>query len=410
MIWINQVLSDFAGKTLKNLLNETPYPDFYNLYGIFQAEQEQYEKAKESFQKAIDINKYYLLPRLNSQYIGMVSGKPSLNDIPVKMILATRPLVETQLLAVELLLMEDRIKEASQILERILKISSDYPEVFLLKGITLVFSGKKKLGEKEIQKACLISNHVRERTAFYLKRTRLDRENGKEILKDLLHRAYVMPLLTEMTGFCASRGNYVLAGRFLERAKESNPDSPSFLNLLGDLACSTGNKKEAEKNYLVADKRDPRCAYAAIKLSFLYGEKGKIDKSLSVLKRSAHMNPLYADLHSYLGEAYIAKRKFTLAEKHFKKSLSINPRYSKAWMNLAELYENMKKWDGSFKACLKVVSIGRQTPRFLVEMIKRTFQKSSFSKDKTLLQAIEEYKKANEHPGIEKLMEIIKIS
>jgi tetratricopeptide (TPR) repeat protein len=407
MIWVNQVLTDFARKTLDGLMRINRYPDFFNLYGIFQAEQKHNQKAKECFQKAIELNKNYLLPRLNLQYIYLLSGDKSGMDstIPLKMILCSRPLVETQLLAAEIFLLEDRIKEARQIFKKMEKISNHYPELFLLLGLTCFLSGEKKEGEKHLRNAIGSSVFIKERAALFLQGD-LNKEKIRNLLMDLVQRAFVMPLLTQMAGFCASRANNVLASRFLEMARESNPDCPSYLNLSADFTYSRGNQKEAEEYYLLANMRDPRCAHAAIKLSFFYGEKGEIEKSLSILKKSVQVNPGYADLHDYLGEVYMAKRKFALAQKHFNKALAFNPRYSKAWMSLVELYERKKKWDETFHACLQVISISRQAPQYLIRILKEFFPSTSFSRDQTLEEAIQQFRAANTNsgPGIDLLL------
>lgn len=102
------------------------------------------------------------------------------------------------------------------------------------------------------------------------------------------------------------------------------------------MSCATPAKQKA----------DPR--EIALKTQQLGEEQYRNGKYTLALKNLLEAEEHLANdpfLNNSLGLVYLAKRRLTLAEKHFKKAIKLNPEYAQAKNNLGGVYMKLKKWD-----------------------------------------------------------------
>ncbi len=96
-------------------------------------------------------------------------------------------------------------------------------------------------------------------------------------------------------------------------------------------------------------------AVSAMKIGHAYLMQGDYTRALRELlkaEKTIHDDPFLED---DLGLVFMAKKRFDLAEKHFKKAVSIRPDYIPAKNNLGTAYMEQKKWDSAIK-CFKEIS------------------------------------------------------
>ena len=96
-------------------------------------------------------------------------------------------------------------------------------------------------------------------------------------------------------------------------------------------------------------------AVATQRLGEEYYKAGKYTAALKRLLEAHETIPNDPYLHNSLGLVYLAKDRYDLAEKSFKKALSLKADYIQAKNNLGATYLKQKKWDLAIK-CFEEIS------------------------------------------------------
>jgi type IV pilus assembly protein PilF len=92
-------------------------------------------------------------------------------------------------------------------------------------------------------------------------------------------------------------------------------------------------------------KKEHQLAAATQRLGEEYYNLGKYTAALIALLEAKKTIPKDPYLNNSLGLVYLAKKRYSLAENHFKTALKIKPDYINAKNNLGAAYLKQKKWD-----------------------------------------------------------------
>ena len=86
----------------------------------------------------------------------------------------------------------------------------------------------------------------------------------------------------------------------------------------------------AEARFERAVKLDPKSALAHNSLATLYGQQGKLDRSIEELESAIRLQPDYEPAYLNLGIVYLKKQDRRKAAEMFRKVLQLNPRNADA--------------------------------------------------------------------------------
>ena len=96
---------------------------------------------------------------------------------------------------------------------------------------------------------------------------------------------------------------------------------------------------------------------AAIHISFLYQEEGKVDDAIKYLEEVSRVQPDNSEFLLYLGGLYEEKGSYEDAEKVLKKGIEIDPDDAKLYFRLGIVYDKWGKKEESIRLMRKVVQM-----------------------------------------------------
>lgn len=102
-----------------------------------------------------------------------------------------------------------------------------------------------------------------------------------------------------------------------------------------------GKLKEAENNYKIAIKLNPKMAVAYSKLGNVYLERKNFKQAIYYYQKAIKIDPKFSDAYNNLGSAYGNQGDNLTSEKYFLKALSLNPKNETAKENVAYLQEKI---------------------------------------------------------------------
>ncbi len=128
-----------------------------------------------------------------------------------------------------------------------------------------------------------------------------------------------------------------------KEALNINPKYGAAKQLMNGLLKSreTRKQKKDEKNGMdPAEEQISRQANIHFHLGNALFQKNLFQEALAEYKEAIRLRPNYPDIRNRVGELYMKRGQFNLAEEEFMVALKINPRYVAAILNLAESYRN----------------------------------------------------------------------
>ncbi len=120
-------------------------------------------------------------------------------------------------------------------------------------------------------------------------------------------------------------------------------------------------------------------ADAALDAASLISQR-KLDEAISFLNEQVVKDPSYADLHYWLGRAYIEKENWSEAEKALNKCLELKKKHEEAKAYLALVYIHQEKWEEAKKILDEGVAKSKSVKgRFLDHLGKYHMARKEFS-------------------------------
>ena len=112
----------------------------------------------------------------------------------------------------------------------------------------------------------------------------------------------------------------------------------AMLNELFAMADEPEPKKKVHEVESRADeeKRISRQANVHFHMGNALFQKNMLKEAHAEYKQAINLRPNYPDIRNKLGELYVERRRYDLADREFEAALKINPRYMQAQLNLAE--------------------------------------------------------------------------
>jgi tetratricopeptide (TPR) repeat protein len=173
----------------------------------------------------------------------------------------------------------------------------------------------------------------------------------------------------------ARKGDYVRAVVHLEAAIKIEPAFFNAHNSLAILYHRLKQYRDAEKEYLEAQKLNPRSVAPFVNLGNLHiqealaaakenpmASRAMLNSALKSLNEALRIQPTSAPAHYFAGVVYYMTLFFEEAESHFKKAVEYSgDRLMLAHLALADVYVRIQEWDNvvvQLDAYLRAVPFG----------------------------------------------------
>jgi Flp pilus assembly protein TadD len=140
----------------------------------------------------------------------------------------------------------------------------------------------------------------------------------------------------------------------LEDAARASRD-PETDTLLAIALRRIGRNEDALSRLKRAIKRRPPFGAAFHELGFLLLSMERHDEAIEVLSRAQELLPMMPELHTLLGNVFLACRDFCSAKVHFARALNISPKSSDAMYGLATAHWRLCEHQAAadlFRRCL----------------------------------------------------------
>lgn len=125
---------------------------------------------------------------------------------------------------------------------------------------------------------------------------------------------------------------------FYTRTLEQAPTAFEMLNNLGAVYYNNGDKKAAEKEWLVAYRVAPTKTILLDNISLIYTDEGRYDEAVATLLKSIRAAPNDAEAHINLGMTFAKMHMLLSAEGEFRDAVKLSPLNARGLDQLAKLY------------------------------------------------------------------------
>ena len=139
------------------------------------------------------------------------------------------------------------------------------------------------------------------------------------------------------------------AGKLTEAEKlycqivEKQPNHAEAIQLLGAIACATGNREKAIGYFHQALALRPNYHEAHNNLGIALHEQGKVAEAIAHFQQAISLKSDYAEAYSNLGMAWQKQGKFAEAIAHYQTAIELKPSYYQPIYNLANAWREQGK-------------------------------------------------------------------
>jgi len=147
-----------------------------------------------------------------------------------------------------------------------------------------------------------------------------------------------------MAHACMQIQDYKKAAFATIKALTFEPESDELLSELGDVYIAMQDYDSAIKHFIHAIDIRPNSTWAYRSLGFAYLQKGKMTDALKQYQAATKYEPLNADVYYGLAQVYNKLGKTDDEIAAYKQAISINPEFSGAIINLGNAYQATEKY------------------------------------------------------------------
>jgi Tfp pilus assembly protein PilF len=106
-----------------------------------------------------------------------------------------------------------------------------------------------------------------------------------------------------------------------------------------------GDVSQAMAAYLEAQKRDPKCLAACLRLAALYDRQGKFQDSATQYAKAVKLGPKDPDVYCDLGYSLYLQKRWEEAESNLRRAISLKADHSRARNNLGLVLARTNRLD-----------------------------------------------------------------
>jgi Tfp pilus assembly protein PilF len=152
---------------------------------------------------------------------------------------------------------------------------------------------------------------------------------------------------------------YELAEQHYLKAIALDPDNPQIKNNLGSLYLYMKQWDKAIEQFRLASGNllFNEAEVSLTGMGVAYFNKAQYLDAIEAYRKALQANPLYAQAHFYLGEAYAALNKSDLAIKSYLEAIRLAPNYVQAHYRLAMAYMRIKDLKNAKSSFTRVIEL-----------------------------------------------------
>jgi len=173
-----------------------------------------------------------------------------------------------------------------------------------------------------------------------------------------------------------------------QKALEINPDYVDAHSNLGAALFQKGQLDDAVAQYKKALDIDPDYVNAHYNLGNALFQKGQLDAAIAQFRRTVEINPNYVDARYNLGNALFQKGRPDEAIDQFQKALGINPNYLDARSNLGVVLFQKGQLDEAVAQFQKAVEISPNSFKIRYNLGSAFFEKGQLDEAITQFQEV----------------------
>ena len=294
---------ELAQKVLASATDTKDLAAAHGIVGIVKVRARDHQAARESLEKALELDPNQILPGLNLAVMDLRDGNTDQAASLLERLVSSFPEdTRAQYLLVTIALSRQQNDKAIALLEDIAKRDPEDANAVFRAGKIAFDNGKQDLAR---QKAQLLKEKFANSPHGYLLAGMLAyaQENFDETINQVSESV--------------SRGNSLLADYYL------------------GLAYQRQNRLDLALNHFLAVlEKDPANVSAIIMLSNIYGRQGLPEEALMQAEKAVKMAPKSASAHTALGDAYLVKRDTENAAKEYAKAVALAPDQADAHLKL----------------------------------------------------------------------------
>ena len=159
-------------------------------------------------------------------------------------------------------------------------------------------------------------------------------------------------------------GDFNKALECYEKALAIDKKDANTWNNIGSTYDELGNYDKAIEYCTKATEIAPKDANAWNNLGYAYSHKGDFDKAIECFNKAVQLNQKFAVAWNGLGYAYNFKKNYSKAASCCKKAVEIDPNYANAWNGLGYAYGGLGKVKDSINAYQKAVELAPEVEMY----------------------------------------------
>lgn len=234
----------------------------------------------------------------------------------------------------------NRIDEAAQVEQDILKESPKDTDAMLLGGRILLAQGKNQEASQKIQE--FLKSEPNSAEGYYYLGVAQNAIGASNEAKDAWQRALqLQPGLPRAQLALASLDlksrNYADAMRLADETTKTNPSLAGSYLIRAEALMNQGKLKEAEVPLQLALEREPTSVAALTTLVNLYGKENRANQALQKVASLIQQFPQSGALYYLQGVAYSYAKQFAQSQASLRKAIQLQPKNLDAYTLLAQL-------------------------------------------------------------------------
>jgi tetratricopeptide (TPR) repeat protein len=333
----------------------------YNLLGIYQTQTGQYEEARRSFEKAIELDPKYAPAHVN---MGKVQVALGLDAAALKEFQAAIAIAPNDPLALRTLGMiygrQARFGLAAQYLGRAQELAPGDREISLALAEAQISSGKKAQARRLIAalaKAGQLGPKGRETLGL------LWLDNGEpQDAVDLVHHDPALSAEFYKLGYEKAEaefdaGRYPETRKILETSRNLQTPDAAFHDLLGSVYYAIDDPKKASDEFQESVRREPDDPEHYFKLGMLFLKHRTPDPAIYVYETALKSWPDLPRLWVGLGLSYYFASRLPAAEQALRKALDLDPQSPVASVVLGDLLEQEGRVGDALEVFRKAIQV-----------------------------------------------------
>ena len=210
------------------------------------------------------------------------------------------------------------------------------------------------------------NSHLRLASIFFKNK---DYDRVKEIYQKLIEMDQTNPLNYHDIGLVEENlQNWQAAITYFKKATELDPNYDKGWYRLGKAQYSCGENEEAIKSLEIAIDLNPKNAEYTNELGLCYYNSKEWGLAKKYFENAAILTPEESVYHTNVGLAEFNLNNLDEAEKHFRKSIGLRPNDKDALVVLASIYFKKKDWRSAKETYEKLVEIGPENAVYYYDL------------------------------------------